>query len=140
MNETLKGTVRALKAFMRDMYKWERETHKLGEKADHGKLDSDEWINQQMVKLRAIQDIHCIPSKWRRKEFTVRWPHEYDLKTNEIIATEEKGPNKVIVQIRHTRAGIKSRVDIEMVCVDGAWKVHRRWALFKGKKPLALEL
>ena len=128
-----------LRAFMRKMAAWEKESMKLVDKVEQGKADIDDVSATQMKKLQTIQDEFCVASKSLRSSFTVESPAEYDLKSNKITRCEPVAEGKVEVEMRQT-VGAETLVRIEMLAIAGEWKVSRRWMLFENKKPLACEL
>jgi hypothetical protein len=129
----------ALKAFMKAMSAWERESSQLIDKVEEDELDLDEVETQQMESLRRIQDMHCADTKWRRSEFNVTSPPEYDLRGNKILDIKIDTPGIVYIEMRqqHLADGV---MKIQISQVDGKWKVVRRWIKFQGKKPIASQL
>lgn len=133
------AALKHFKAFMKKMALWENESNRLVERVESGYLEFDDVEAEQMKKLRAIQEELCVNSRWRRSSFTVEWPAEYDVRTNTITSCVAADASKVTIELQQL-VGAETLIQLEMLLVDGTWKVSRRWMLFKGKRPLACEL
>lgn len=131
--------LRVLALFMDAMHKWEETVLAELDLLITGQLSSTELDSRRLPELKAIQDNFCVDSKWRRSALNCSWPSPYDAATNKIVEVVAKGKKKVRVTLQQT-VGAKTRTEIELVLVDGQWKVSRRWSLFKGQKPIAHEL